>query len=109
MLRARSMRRPIREMLQCRYCWTKRPVCVLKSHIRLPHLSVLSRGRQHKDIFLKGLCPQYLDGELEYFLAGTLGRFKRRVSSVIVVKRTNAWTNSVPIQYFNRSCGALRS
>ena len=61
----------------------------------------LSRG--------EGLCSQYFDGELEYFLAGKLlDRLEKRTRSVIVVKRTNAWTVSVASQYFNRSCGALR-
>ena len=47
MLRARSMRRPIREMPRCRYCWTRRQAYVSKSHIRLLLLSVLFHARQY--------------------------------------------------------------
>ena len=77
MLRAYSMRHPIREIFECRYCWTKRPVYVLKSHIRLPLLSALSHARQYSIMFLKGVYPQYLNGELKCFLAEVLDRFKR--------------------------------
>lgn len=77
MLRARAMRRPIREMPRCRYCLTRRRVYVLKSHIRLLLLSALVRACQYSIVCSGGVCAQYFDGELESFLAGALDGFRR--------------------------------
>ena len=79
MLRAHSMRCPIREILRCRYCWTKRRVYVSKSHIRLLLLSVLSPFVSTEMSFLKGFTHNILmlslSASLLRFLIGLKGEF----------------------------------